>query len=226
MDNEQESYINETVDYIMERVKSDNSISHYLKRNPDIRLDINDFIKTILIISEEFLDFADGKYEIQIAEDEMFYVVDKTGYSADIVRLVLWYKECYLMEIDCCMINGNCPECGFDELYVRETEGKLFETFIECGKCKKKMSYLDVKELLNADDEENDWDDDNWDDDWDDDDDNDDDDNEIWDDDDDDEIWDDNEGSDNDDSELWDDGDDIVDIWDDDDLYDGDDDDE
>ena len=212
MDNEQAAFINEAVEYILKRVKTENnSIPRYLRKISDGKLSIRDFINNIIVFSEEFLDLEENKNIIPMADDELFYIVDKTGYSTEIIQLVLWYKECYLMETDCCVINGKCPECGFDELFIREVKGSLYESYIECGNCKKKLSYSDVTAFNYNEDDDDDDDDEDFD--WDEnDEDNDEDDDFDWDENDDEE----NEENENEDYGIdWDDDDETID-WDDD----------
>jgi DNA-directed RNA polymerase subunit RPC12/RpoP len=40
---------------------------------------------------------------------------------------------------------GICPKCGHDDLYVRENEEELFESYLQCMKCSEEFSHEEVE---------------------------------------------------------------------------------
>lgn len=135
--------LQQELNYILERTIEEGSVPQHIKQEYDDKLDVNKFIYNIIHLHEEFL--IETEYIPAYSNDDEYnYIAKKTNYSTEMIEIVLWFEECYQMKTDCITYQANCKKCGCDELYMREEEGELFSTYIECGSCGKKYSFDDV----------------------------------------------------------------------------------
>lgn len=142
-------YLQEKLNYVMERASADESIMQYIKQEYGEKIDLNKFVSDIVQLHEEFMEEMEDVYAYS-NDDENNYIARNTNYSIEMIELVLWYEECYLMKTDCIVYSGECIKCGGDTLYIREIEGELFVSDIECGTCGEHYSYDDMYSLENS----------------------------------------------------------------------------
>jgi len=144
MENEND-YLQQKVNYVRERALVEGSVPQYIKQEYGDKLDINIFVSNIICFHEEFLDKIETENIFMYSnDDEHNYIAERTNYSTKMIELVLWFDECFQMKMDCNTYEANCKQCGCGELYIREEEGELFSTYIECASCGKKYSFEDI----------------------------------------------------------------------------------
>ena len=153
MDSDKEEYYRGVTDYIVERATNEGSVLLYFKQNYGDKLEIHEFIYNIVSLSEDFFEYSQNNNDVFTNEDEYEYIAEKSGVSSDFIALIIWFKECYMMSTDCITYVGECLECGHKELFLRETEGVLYESHIECAGCGKEYSFDEYEDLDCADDE-------------------------------------------------------------------------
>lgn len=69
-------------------------------------------------------------------DDEYDFISSKTGYSTNIVELILWQRYCYEMENDFWEYpEAECGKCGREALYLKEVENIDFADQIICKNC-------------------------------------------------------------------------------------------
>jgi len=131
----------EEIEYITKRVAEEGSVSRYLEETYENKHEMSELVSRIVTLNEQFIEKMDDERLDYTNDDEHEYIAGSTGYSKEIIELVLWFSECYQM------MNGNiiycakCQKCGNDELYIREEKGGLFCSFVECGKCGETYTY-------------------------------------------------------------------------------------
>lgn len=144
-------YLQQKIKYVKERALAEKRAPQHIKQEYGNKLDLNKFISDIIRLHEEFLNKIETENTLVYSnDDEHKYIAEKTNYSTEMIELVLWFEECYQMKMDCFMYQANCIKCGCDELYIREEEGELFSTYIECGSCGKKYSFDDMDNYENS----------------------------------------------------------------------------
>jgi len=141
------NYYQQVTDYVAERAQAEGSALLYLKENYGDKLVLQELIYNIVSLSDEFIEITNDAEEIFDDDDVKEYLVDKTGYSTDIIGLILWFKECFMMKEDCITFSTKCPKCNHDEMFQKETEGVLYGLALECKKCGKKCSFDEYFEL-------------------------------------------------------------------------------
>jgi hypothetical protein len=142
-------YLQEVIPYVKERASAEGSILQYLKQKYGEQLSLDHFISVILQLHEEFWDLTNDM-EGYSDVDERNYIAGKTDFADEMIELVLWFYECYLMKTDCSEYVGICPKCRGDKLYLREDEGYLFGSYIECGSCGEHLDFDDMYEFDNS----------------------------------------------------------------------------
>jgi len=148
-----EEYLHETADYIIERASADEALLKAIEGICAGEMTLHDFAYKLSELSDVFLiDDSENTEDLSIFDDEFDYVVKKIGFApVDIVERLLWFKRCSMMCDDRSTFMANCPECGHDELYERETEGgDMYEVYLECVKCGEKFDLDEVLEPINS----------------------------------------------------------------------------
>lgn len=105
---------------------------------PDFQqeMNINNVVKKIIEADEVFISKMDAQFKDHSNDDEYDFISDKTGYSIELIQLILWQKRCYEMDKDYWTYdNGNCSKCGGSELYVKEVANEDFADKIICKTC-------------------------------------------------------------------------------------------
>ncbi|MDR0468425.1 MAG: hypothetical protein LBH09_00445 [Peptococcaceae bacterium] len=143
MDDENEKFVDEVTEYVVKRATTEGSAILYLRQNYGNKVTLQEFVYSIISLSVFYFDYVEEMGEPYTEEDEYRFIEDKTGFSHDMIELMLWYKECYLMSTDCVTFVGECPECGHDVLYMREDVEIVFCSFVECGSCGGKFDFDD-----------------------------------------------------------------------------------
>jgi len=140
------------INYMIERAIAEKRIPEYLKQEYEGVVDINKFISDIYFSHEEFFTVVEEELMCYSGDDECDYIVNITGYSKEMIELVLWFEECFRMKMNCVTYVGKCKVCGCDELYIREDD-ELFTSSLQCSKCGEKYSYEDMDDVeCNIDD--------------------------------------------------------------------------
>ena len=133
----------EQVAYVQMRVKSDKTITTYFEERDGNLSQIDDFVAYVVAFRLSLLD-EDSDVDIDIyTTEEVAYIVQKTGCSTDIVELILWYEECYLMSLGNVTLVEICKKCRHDELLFKEDEETLFATYLECEQCGESYDHDD-----------------------------------------------------------------------------------
>lgn len=115
--------------YISNRLKSRNGIPKFNKEKS-----LDEAINDIIAFDEVFL----SKIETQgfSNDDEHNFISERTGYTFELIELILWQKYCYEMENDYWTYDrGQCSKCGSSELYFKEVPNEDFEDKVICKKC-------------------------------------------------------------------------------------------
>jgi len=137
----------EEIAYVVERAVAEGSAVRYLEGEYKNKRNINELVSDIIISAEQFFDKIETeKISMYTTEDEHNYIAEKTGYSIEIIEVVRWFYECYKMTNDCIEYCGICKKCGHDTLYIREDDGEMYCSVIECAKCIEQYTYDEMLE--------------------------------------------------------------------------------
>lgn len=142
-------YLQQKINYIIERAGVEEDILQYIKQECGDKLDLNKFVSDIVQLHEEFLEETEDMFTFS-NDDEYSYIAGKTNYSIEMIEIILWFEECYQMKTDSIEYCGNCKKCGGDKLYIREAEGELFASDIECGTCGEFYTFDEMYEYENS----------------------------------------------------------------------------
>jgi len=117
--------------YIADRTGKRNDLPDF-----DKKVSVNMIISEIIDADEVFILRMDEQGENYSNYDEYDFISEKTGYSEEIIELILWQKYCYEMEHDYWQYDeGKCSKCGSSELYIREVPNEDFEDQVICKIC-------------------------------------------------------------------------------------------
>lgn len=141
-------YFQQKINYVTERAIAEESILQYIKQEYGDKLDLNKFVSDIVESHEDFLE-ENKDMMAYTNDDEHEYIAGKTNYSTEMIELILWFEECYLMKTDCIEYGGECIKCGGDKLYMREVKDELFVSEIECAACGEHYSLDEMYEYEN-----------------------------------------------------------------------------
>jgi len=145
MDNDFSEYYAEVTNYVAERAIAEGSVPLYLRENYDDKRSIYELVYAIVMLSDQFMDLAMESDDIFIDEDERDFVAERTGYSENVIKLIIWFKECYQMMTDCITYTETCPQCGHKEMFAREKD--LYEANLECCKCKRVFEFGECMDI-------------------------------------------------------------------------------
>lgn len=128
----EEFKIIEVKEFIIERLSKRKAI--------DSNVDIKKATNSIIDYDEEFIAYVDFNMLDYCNDEEVDYIIDKTGYEYEFIELVLWQKYIYemnegLWEYDV----ESCIKCNGDNLKFKEVEGVDFADKIVCEKCNCEM---------------------------------------------------------------------------------------
>ena len=151
MSNESNYDYGEEIEYIVQRATAEGSVPGYLKEAHENKLDIRELVSDIIIHQERFIEKTDEELLAYSNDDEYEYIAEKTGYTIEVIELVLWFYECWLMKMGNVKLLEECRVCGNDELLIREDEdiGDIYATIVQCGKCGEKYTYEQLDEYNN-----------------------------------------------------------------------------
>ena len=155
-DNDIAEYYREATDFIVGRATEEGSIPVYFEQNQSCAASFYEFICKIVTLSDKFQVGDIDNDEFADINDETLYVSAKTGIeSTEIIKLILWLKQCHMMSYGGVTWSDKCPACGNNELYERESkERALFESYFECAQCGKDFTFAEILDD-NANDAQN-----------------------------------------------------------------------
>ncbi|WP_028309586.1 IS1096 element passenger TnpR family protein [Desulfitibacter alkalitolerans] len=117
----------------------------------DLSMNLAEAVSQAIDCAEDFFEKMDNEQRSYSSDDELEYIMEKTGLGQGFLELLLWYKMCYEMELDIWEHVENCLTCGGGPLYEKEIPGEDFTSKIVCRECGEEMisgEYGDL-ELLN-----------------------------------------------------------------------------
>lgn len=118
-------------EYILNRLERRNNIPNFDKKR-----DINKVVSEIMDADELFLSKMEAKGGNYSNDDENDFISEKTGYSIEIIELILWQRYCYEMENDYWQYDqGKCSKCGSSKLYIKEVPNEDFADQVICKIC-------------------------------------------------------------------------------------------
>jgi len=142
-----DDYYQEAANYIVERASADVALLKLFEDTCAKKMTLRDFAYKLSKLSDEYLlAESDDIMDEPGVYDELDYVVKKIGFApVDIIERLLWFKQCHMMGDGRSTHLTDCPECGYGELYERETEGgDMYDVHLECIECGKKFDFDDV----------------------------------------------------------------------------------
>lgn len=139
--------LKEKISYVVSRAIAEGTVPRYLAQADNGARRIEDVASDIVNREEQFFEKLDEGLEGFEYDDEYAYVSETAEYPAEISDLLLWFCECYQMMNGDVLYVGNCQKCGSDTLYIREEEGILHGSFIECGNCGEEYTYDQLAEF-------------------------------------------------------------------------------
>lgn len=99
-------------------------------------MDINKVVSEIMDADEVFLSKMEAKGGSYSNDDEYDFISEKTGYTIEIIELILWQRYCYEMENDYWQYDqGKCSKCGSSKLYIKEVPNEDFADQVICKIC-------------------------------------------------------------------------------------------
>lgn len=112
-------------------------------------LDLAEAVRQSIDAAGEFLEIMDNSNQVGYStDDEMEYIIKKTGLNSSFVELLIWYKMCYEMELDMYQYVGeSCLECGGSQLFEKEIPMEDYGTKIVCRECGTEMVIDETDEL-------------------------------------------------------------------------------
>ena len=140
----------EAANYIAERVSADDSLIKAFEDTNAEEMTLRDFAYKLSKLSDDYLlAVSGGTLDEPGIYDELGYVTKKIGFApVDIIERLLWYNQCHMMGEGRVTSMTDCPECGYSEMYDRETEGgDMYDVHLECIGCGKKFEYGEVYDL-------------------------------------------------------------------------------
>jgi len=149
MENETNYNSDEMISYVAERAKTDGRVPVYLSEELEDKISLE---KLISEITDIYIDFLETDIVSYSNDDIVDYVVERTGYSFDIIELILWFEECYSMNNNLITCMLDCPNCGdVGGLHPKEIDGEPYNTNLQCPKCGNFFSYEEVDEFEELD---------------------------------------------------------------------------
>ena len=146
MDADLKDYCNEAADYIVTRATAGSDIQAFYEQYFSDKMGFREFILKIVTLHVELEDYNLTGKEPLYYDDEYAYISEKTGVSSmEIIELVVWLYDCFMMSNGCVTFIENCPGCGHNELYEREVEGGgVHEICYECVDCGRMYSFDEI----------------------------------------------------------------------------------
>jgi hypothetical protein len=118
-------------EYILYRLEKRNELPDFFEN-----INIDKAVNEIINADEVFQIKMEAQYSDYSNDDEYEFILNKTGYSYELIELILWQKSCYEMENDFWTYTaGRCSKCGSSELYLREVPDVDFADRVICKKC-------------------------------------------------------------------------------------------
>lgn len=149
------------IEYVVSRAVKEGSIPRYHKELCQGKLEINEFAADIITCYDDFISNIDAENNSSSDEDVHAHIADKTGFSIEMIEILLWYYECCQMQNGNVILYADCRKCGSETLYMREDEANMFCVTLECCQCGeiysldqidedgKEMMLSDVFRLIN-----------------------------------------------------------------------------
>jgi len=144
MDNENETGTEneQKAAFLIERLVAEGSVPAYLESEFQGKRDLAGFVNEFIAYFEQVYIMLEGEDGFDLYPDDAIkYIAEASGYPSDIIETVLWFDECYGMANGNHTVMGKCPECGHDELFIREGPDGMYSQFIQCGKCAKEYDF-------------------------------------------------------------------------------------
>ncbi|MDR2569716.1 MAG: hypothetical protein LBD23_05395 [Oscillospiraceae bacterium] len=137
----------EAANYIVKRASFDEALINVFEDTCAGEMSMHDFAYKLSELADDYL-LADSDDTIDLVGiyDELDYVVKEIRFApADIVERLLWFNQCHMMGENRVSHIADCPGCGHDEMYERETEsGDMYDIHLECIECGKKYELNEV----------------------------------------------------------------------------------
>jgi hypothetical protein len=131
----------EDIEFDKEEVKN---IKEYIFGRLEKRKDLTRFGKNITLgevvseivdADEIFIARMDARRMDYSNDEEFDFISNRTGYSEELIEIILWQKCCYEMENDYWEYEGKCSKCGNSKLYIKEVPNVDFADQVICKMC-------------------------------------------------------------------------------------------
>jgi hypothetical protein len=120
------------------------NIKKYISGRLEKRKDLPSFGKNITldqVVSEivdsdkVFISRMDARCMNYSNVEEFDFIQKRTGYSEELIEIILWQKCCYGMENDYWEYEGECSKCGSNRLFIKEVPNVDFSDQVICKEC-------------------------------------------------------------------------------------------
>lgn len=131
----------EDIEFDEEEVKN---IKEYILRRLEKRKDLTRFgnnitlgevVSEIVDADEVFIARMDARSMDYSNDEEFDFISNRTGYSEELIEIILWQKCCYEMENNYWEYEGKCSKCGNSKLYIKEVHNVDFADQVICKMC-------------------------------------------------------------------------------------------
>lgn len=92
-------------------------------------------VSEIVDSDEVFIARMDARSMDYSNDEEIDFIQNRTGYSEELMEIILWQKCCYEMENDYWEYEGECSKCGSNRLYIKEVPNEDFSDQVICKEC-------------------------------------------------------------------------------------------
>lgn len=116
--------------YIVKRLEKRKDLPSFGENN---RLD--HVVSEIEDADEVFITRMNARCMDYSNDEEFDFIQKRTGYSEELIEIILWQKCCYEMENDCWEYEGECSKCGSNRLYIKEVSNEDFSDQVICKEC-------------------------------------------------------------------------------------------
>ena len=101
----------------------------------DKNITLDQVVSEIIDSDEVFISRMDARCMNYSNNEEFDFIQKRTGYSLELIEIILWQKCCYEMENDYWEFEGECGKCGSDKLYIKEAPNEDFSDKVICKEC-------------------------------------------------------------------------------------------
>ncbi|HEY8889670.1 MAG TPA: DUF6155 family protein [Clostridium sp.] len=117
-------------EYIFERLEKRKDLPSF-----DKNIVLGEVVSEMVDADEVFLAIMDARCMDYSNDDEFDFISKRTGYSEELIEIILWQKCCYEMENDYWEYEGKCSKCGNCKLYIKEVPNVDFGDQVICKEC-------------------------------------------------------------------------------------------